>query len=252
MSEHVFVQWHLPIDGPTGISAGCSASTANGSACTGRSRTTGTSASRTAAASPSSTSSSGRRREAAGAPRPSRPSGGGGPAGTPQGMDVRVAILAADHVVPHTDADGLAAGALALRARGEGAEAAVLLGRGEVPFGPDPPLPPGTVAVLDWGLRPLERGGAIVDHHEPEVAPEGAAAGGAPVAVLSDRAAPTAALVRRLLPEQPAWLAAAGAVGDLGDEGFGFPECAGAPKTAVRKLVPLVNAPRRLPDGPVR
>jgi single-stranded-DNA-specific exonuclease len=79
-----------------------------------------------------------------------------------------------------------------------------------------------------------------------------AAVPGAPVAVLSDRGAPTAALVRRLLPEQPAWVAAVGAVGDLGDEGFTFSECAGAPKTAVRKLVPLINAPRRLPDGPVR
>jgi single-stranded-DNA-specific exonuclease len=166
---------------------------------------------------------------------------------------VRAAILAADHVVPHTDADGLAAGALALRARGEGAEAAVLLVRGEVPFGAGPPLPPGSVAVLDWGLRPLARAGAIVDHHEPEVDPaDAAAAPGAAVAVLSDRGAPTAALVRRLLPEQPAWLAAVGAVGDLGDEGFTFPECAGVPKTAVRKLVPLINAPRRLPDGPVR
>jgi hypothetical protein len=43
---------------------------------------------------------------------------------------VRDAVLGADHVVPHTDADGLAAGAIALRARGEGADAAVLLGRG--------------------------------------------------------------------------------------------------------------------------
>ena len=163
--------------------------------------------------------------------------------------DVRAAVLAADHVVPHTDADGLAAGALALRARGEPAGAAVLLQRGQVPFGSEPPLPPGSVAVLDWGLRPLARAGAIVDHHEPEIHPGDAGAG---VLVLTDRSAPTAALVRRLLPEQPAWLAAVGAVGDLGDEGFALPECAGSPKTAVRKLVPLVNAPRRLPDGPVR
>jgi single-stranded-DNA-specific exonuclease len=61
----------------------------------------------------------------------------------------------------------------------------------------------------------------------------------------------TAVLMRRVLPEQPAWLAAVGAVGDLGDRAFALPECAGAPKTAVRKLVPLVNAPRRGPglDG---
>ena len=39
-------------------------------------------------------------------------------------MDLRAAVLSADPVVPHTDADGLAAGAIALRARGEGAGAA--------------------------------------------------------------------------------------------------------------------------------
>ncbi len=164
-------------------------------------------------------------------------------------MDVREALLTADHVVPHTDADGLAAGALALRARGEGAGAAVLLGRGETPFGADPPLPPGSVAVLDWGVRALARAGVLVDHHVPELADPG-------VPVLSGHGeepeTSTAALVRRLLPEQPAWLAAVGAVGDLGDRGFALPETAGAAKTAVRKLVPLVNAPRRLPDGPVR
>ncbi|MDB5297135.1 MAG: family phosphoesterase, partial [Phycisphaerales bacterium] len=37
---------------------------------------------------------------------------------------------------------------------------------------------------------------------------------------------------------------------DYGDAALKLPECAGVPKTAVRKLVPLVNAPRRLPDGP--
>jgi single-stranded-DNA-specific exonuclease len=58
----------------------------------------------------------------------------------------------------------------------------------------------------------------------------------------------TAALIRRLCPAQPAWLAAVGAVGDLGDRGFALPECVGAPRTAVRRLVPLVNAPRRGPD----
>jgi single-stranded-DNA-specific exonuclease len=165
-------------------------------------------------------------------------------------MDPREALLSADHVVPHTDAVGLAAGALALRARGEGADAAVLLGRGLVPFGADPPLPEGSVAVIDWGVRPLARAGIIVDHHVPEATPA------ADVVVVSGHGeqpeTSTAPLVRRLVPEQPAWLAAVGAVGDLGDRGFALPECAGAPKTAVRKLVPLVNAPRRLPNGPVR
>jgi len=153
-------------------------------------------------------------------------------------------------VVPHTDADGLAAGAIALRLQGRGADAAVLLGRGATPFGPDAALPPGPVAVLDWGVRPLARPGVVVDHHVPEASP-----GGDVVVVSGAGEVPetsTAALMRRIVPEAPAWLAAVGAVGDLGDGAWALPECAGAPKTAVRRLVPLVNAPRRLPDGPVR
>ena len=162
----------------------------------------------------------------------------------------RAALLSAEHVVPHTDADGLAAGALALRARGEAAADAVLLRRGETPFGDEPPLPPGVVALLDWGVRPLARPGLLVDHHAPEADDVGGAL------VLSGHGetpdTTTAALVRRLVPEQPAWLAALGAYGDLGDAAFALPECEGVPKTAVRRLAPLVNAPRRLPDGPVR
>lgn len=80
-------------------------------------------------------------------------------------------LLAVARVVPHTDADGLAAGAIALRARGEPAAAAVLLGRGETPFGARPPLPAGSVAVVDGGVRPLERTGVRVDHHAPEAEP---------------------------------------------------------------------------------
>ncbi len=159
-------------------------------------------------------------------------------------------LLAVDVVVPHTDADGLSSGALALRARGEAAADAVLLGRGLTPFGDDPPLPQGSAAVLDWGVRPLARPGLLVDHHAPEAEPR------ADQLVVSGYGewpeTTTAALVRRLVSEGPAWLAAVGAVGDLGDAGFVLPECAGAPRTAVRRLVPLVNAPRRLPDGPVR
>ena len=160
-------------------------------------------------------------------------------------LDARAALLAAAAVVPHTDADGLAAGALALRARGEGAEAAILLGRGETPWGAA-----GPVAILDWGVRAWDGEGVVVDHHAPEGTP-------ARAVVVSSYGetpqTPTAPLVRRLLPEQPAWLAAVGAVGDLGDPGFALPECDGAgPKTAIKKLVSLVNAPRRLPDGPVR
>jgi hypothetical protein len=161
----------------------------------------------------------------------------------------RAALDEAAYVVPHTDADGLAAGAIALRARGWGVDRAVLLGRGQTPFGDDPPLPPGPAAVLDWGVRPLARPGLIVDHHAPESDPR-------PDQVLvSGYGQPhvsTSVLMRRVVPDAPAWLAAVGAVGDYGDAGLALPECAGVPKTAVRKLVPLVNAPRRLPDGPVR
>ncbi|RKQ86164.1 single-stranded DNA-specific DHH superfamily exonuclease [Solirubrobacter pauli] len=156
---------------------------------------------------------------------------------------IRAALLAADVVVPHTDADGLAAGAIALRARGEPAAAAVLFGRGENPWRTPPP---GVPALLDWGLRASDLPVVVVDHHVPEASP------GPDQHVLSgageDPETSTAPLLRRLFPEQPAWLAAVGAVGDLGDRGFALPECAGAPKTAVRKLVPLINAPRRGPE----
>lgn len=123
----------------------------------------------------------------------------------------------------------------------------MLLEPGQTPFGPSPDLPPGSVALLDQGVRDLQRPGVIVDHHVPEAEPRPG------VVVVSDTAVPTAALCRRLLPDAPAWLAAAGAFGDLGREGLALPECAGAPhRTAITKLVPLVNAPRRLRGGPVR
>lgn len=164
-------------------------------------------------------------------------------------MAPREALLEAAVVVPHTDADGLAAGAIALRARGERAADAVLLGRGQTPFGDDAPLPSGSVAVLDWGVRPLARPGLLVDHHAPEAAPQD---GQLVVSGYGEEPeTSTAALMRRIVPEAPPWLAALGAVGDLGSVGFALPEAAGAPRTAVRTLAPLVNAPRRLANGPV-
>jgi single-stranded DNA-specific DHH superfamily exonuclease len=103
---------------------------------------------------------------------------------------------------------------------------------------------------LDWGVRLLHRPGIVVDHHAPEAEPR---KGQIVVSGYGEQpATTTAALVRRLLSETPAWVAAVGVVGDLGNEGFSLPETAGAPRAAVRRLVPLVNAPRRLPDGPVR
>lgn len=165
-------------------------------------------------------------------------------------MRARDLLLSADRVVPHTDADGLAAGALVLRARGEPADAAVLLERGETPFGEEAPLPPGSVAILDWGVRPVARPGILVDHHAPAAEPR---PDQLVVSAYGERPeVSTAPLVRRLLPDTAAWLAAVGAFGDLGAAAFALPECAGAPRGAVRRLVPLVNAPRRVRGGPVR
>jgi single-stranded-DNA-specific exonuclease len=162
----------------------------------------------------------------------------------------RQALLNAAAVVPHTDADGLAAGAIALRARGERAADAVLLDRGQTPFAPGAPLPDGPLAVLDWGVRELERPAVFVGHHVPEAAPREDQ-----VMVSSygeQPEVPTAALMRRVLPDAPPWLAAVGAVGDLGPSAFALDECAGAPRAAVRRLTGLVNAARRCPGGPVR
>ncbi len=151
-------------------------------------------------------------------------------------------------VVPHTDADGLASGAIAVWAKRATADVVVLLGRGQTPFGPDAPLPPGPVAVLDWGVRRLCRPGLIVDHHAPEDAPTAdqclisGYAEGAPVS--------TAVLMKRLVPDAPGWWAAAGGFGDYGDAALALPECQDIPKgskSALKKLVPLLNAPRRLP-----
>ena len=161
----------------------------------------------------------------------------------------RVALAAVTTVVPHTDADGLAAGALALRARGWGVDRAVLLGRGRTPWDDDAPLPAGSPAVLDWGVRALPRPALIVDHHAPETA-----ADPGQVVISGYGAIPeltTSILTARLVGDAPAWLVAIGAHGDLGDVAFTRPECAGAPRGIVRRLVPLVNAPRRLPHGPV-
>lgn len=164
--------------------------------------------------------------------------------------EARDLLLAVDLVVPHADADGLAAGALALRARREGAGGAVLFGRGENPFGADSALPPGSVAVLDWGVRPLERRGIFVDHHAPEAEPRTGQVVVSGYGETPETA--TAPLVRRLVPEEPSWIAAVGAFGDLGAAGFELPECDSAPQGPIRRLVPLVNAPRRILAGPVR
>ena len=162
----------------------------------------------------------------------------------------RDALRTADYVCPHTDADGLAAGATALRFRGESAADALLLGRGKNPWH-DGVLPDGYPAILDQGIRRLDRPALIVDHHAPEAEPRDdqiyVGGHGEPAGVS------TSVLMRRVVPDAPAWLAAVGAAGDYGDDGLKREECQPVVKTHVKKLVSLVNAPRRTPRlEPVR
>ncbi|HEX8325801.1 MAG TPA: hypothetical protein VF595_17995 [Tepidisphaeraceae bacterium] len=164
---------------------------------------------------------------------------------------VAAAVRSARVVCPHNDADGLAAAAIALRVRGETADDALLLPRGQNPFGPDfrPPAGEGPVAILDQGVRDVSYPAVFVDHHAPDVPPE--LFQSATRVVLSgfgEKAVSTAILMARLFPEPEfAWIAAVGAAGDYGDDGLKRPECAGVVKSHVKKLVPLINAPRRIP-----
>ncbi len=171
-------------------------------------------------------------------------------------QQARQALLNADHVCPHTDADGLAAGAIALRERGESAEDALLLERGTNPWH-EGVLPDGYSAVLDQGIRHLDRPMLIVDHHAPEAEPLASQVYVGPRDGENEGVS-TSVLMRRIVPETPPWLAAVGAAGDYGDAGLKQPEGVGdgpdkVVKTHVKKLVSLVNAPRRTPRiEPVR
>jgi single-stranded-DNA-specific exonuclease len=163
-------------------------------------------------------------------------------------MDIERARMALDRVievVPHTDADGLAAAAIVLRALGRPADDALLLGRGRSPWSSDVQLV--MPALLDWGMRERPGPALIIDHHAPEAVPRPDQ-----VVLSGHRADPeisTSVLAHRVCPVQPRWLAMLGAVGDLGDRAFALPEAGAVPKTAIRRLVPLLNAPRRGPDG---
>lgn len=163
--------------------------------------------------------------------------------------EARQVLLAARFVCPHTDADGLAAGAIALVARREKASEALLLPRGKTPF-QEGAVPDGRpAAILDWGVRPFKGDALFVDHHFPESEPRAAQ-----IVISGYGTVPevtTAVLMGRIVPEAPRWLVATGAVGDLGDAAWDLLDVEGVPKTSIRKLVPLINAPRRVPDGPV-
>jgi hypothetical protein len=149
-----------------------------------------------------------------------------------------MALRNAVAVVPHAGADGLAAAAIALRAREERAAAAIL---GVDPYGPGADLPDGPLAVLDWGIRALDRPGLIVDHAMPEVAPRDdqvfvSGYGEIPVV-------PTAALMRRIMREAHLWLAEIGIAAEIGAQHVSHD---------ARQLAGLVDAPRRVPGGAVR
>ena len=134
--------------------------------------------------------------------------------------------------------------------RGEAASAALLLGRGKTPFDRDSLPSDRPVAILDWGIRRFEGAAVFVDHHAPETE-----ASNAQVVISGYGAEPevsTSVLTGRIVPDAAAWVTAVGSVGDLGDRAWSLPDLEGVPKTHVRKLVPLINAPRRLPRGPVR
>ena len=146
-------------------------------------------------------------------------------------------------VVPHHDADGLAAGVLlARRARG-----GVL--HVESPW--SEPLPAVEAAVVaDWGVRPVQgpRTVLYVDHH---AAPE--AVDGVVVRPGGLQETSTSMLAWDLVgrPADGAWLALLGAVGDLGDTAFALGLPAAGPKAGVRKLATLVTAAGRVRGGPV-
>jgi single-stranded-DNA-specific exonuclease len=111
----------------------------------------------------------------------------------------------------------------------------------------------GPAIVADWGVRPVTGPTHVlyVDHHAaPEqvdgvvVTPPGTSAGSTSTSLLAWK------LLGR--PADGAWLAALGAVGDLGASALkrrDVPAVGSA--TALKKLAPLVTAPGRLHEGPV-
>ena len=168
-------------------------------------------------------------------------------------------------VAPHGDVDGLAAGALAIRALERiGAVPIVALpGKGEHVHTPAmrerlAAIGADGLVVLDMGSRagPIVPGlpTIVVDHHDAREVPEGvvyvSGAGAEPVA-------PTALIAYVLLGaiaplEDLGWLAWLGTAGDLGmahpfgDE-LAAAAAAGHRKTHVQKAVSLANAARRAP-----
>ena len=179
---------------------------------------------------------------------------------------------AAPLVLCHDDADGLSAGAILSRALDRsGREPAVVrvIGRGQSAWSADlrrtlEANPPGGIVVTDLGVQ----AGAVlpgvptilVDHHVPRSWPDPAEA-----TVISghrDAPIPTSSLLALACAEALgpaddfAWLAAIGAIGDLGERAasaeFGAilaPAKKAHTAKALREAVSLVNAPRRSASG---
>src|SRR5439155_247366 len=123
------------------------------------------------------------------------------------------------------------------------ADAAVLLEPGTSPWTPGTPLPEGPLAILDWGVRALDRPALVVDHQMPEAAPREDQVfvngyGAVPEA-------PTAVLMRRIVTDAPAWLAAGGGVSGLGEAGFGLPGAAEGRRRRVAARPAARGAARR-------
>ncbi|AWN45334.1 phosphoesterase [Methylobacterium terrae] len=179
-------------------------------------------------------------------------------------------------ILCHDDADGLSAGAILARAfagtshgparvrvigRGEGAWSDAI--RAELAAGP----PVAGLVVADLGVQaePILPGlpTLLVDHHvprgrpAPEVATVISGADEAPIptsSLLAHRCA--AALLGEAGADALVWLAALGAVGDLGERGAAaqFPDAMTRARRfgtlkALREAVSLVNAPRRASRG---
>ncbi|TGD94930.1 DHH family phosphoesterase [Methylobacterium nonmethylotrophicum] len=179
-------------------------------------------------------------------------------------------------VLCHDDADGLSAGALFARALAQtshGPAQVRVIGRGESAWSDairaeltsGPPVAGLIVTDLGVQAEPVLTGipTVIVDHHVPRSlpAPEVAAV----ISGLNEDPIPTSSLLAHrcaavLLDKAGAdaliWLAALGAVGDLGERGAParFPEVmAGARRfgtlKSLREAVSLINAPRRASRG---
>ncbi len=191
----------------------------------------------------------------------------------PQGLNTRI------HILTDSDADGLPAAAILVRALGLAGYTAVTAEvrlKTESAWSPTVldrlrARNPEALLILDLGSRPepLLPGipTLLLDHHKPLGTPPGATlitgyreAGTGPNQIEDAKKIPTTGLMayrcaQALVPRQAEsllWLAAISLLSDLGDKAP-FPELAAAKKLfgggALRDLTSLLNAPRRSATG---